>query len=323
MYTVKQYTAQDFELWNNFVSASKNGTFLLNRNFMEYHADRFTDFSLLIYDGQKLVALLPANSAGEVVHSHQGLTYGGLVLNAKARQETVVLMLRAVLQHLHESGIETLYIKTIPHIYHKLPSQEMDYALFLTKAILTRRDSLSVIENVKSVKIAANRMEGVKKGISNGFIVTESDDFESFWQQVLLPNLANKHGAQPVHTAKEMVLLKAHFPNNIKLYTVSHNGQIAAGTVIFETHTLAHAQYISGDENKGTTGSLDFLYHELVTKIYAHKKYFDFGTSNEQQGTKLNRGLAFWKESYGARTITQDFYSVPTANFSFLADVFI
>ena len=46
---------------------------------MEYHADRFTDYSLLVYDGNKLLALLPANRSGDVLYSHAGLTYGGVI----------------------------------------------------------------------------------------------------------------------------------------------------------------------------------------------------------------------------------------------------
>lgn len=323
MYTIRRYNPSDFDAWNTFVAASKNGTFLFNRNFMEYHADRFTDFSLMVFEGQKLVALLPANRVGETAHSHQGLTYGGFVLDKKARQETVIQMLAAVLGYLEAEGVQTFTVKTIPAVYHTQPAQEMEYALFLSQARLVRRDSLSVIENAVAPKVAYNRMEGVKKGRQHNFTVTESADFTGFWETVLLPNLLQKHNAAPVHTADEMIRLKQLFPNNIKLFVVLHEGKIAAGTVIFETGTLAHAQYISGDADKGTTGSLDFLYHELVTHTYRHKKYFDFGTSNEQQGTKLNRGLAFWKESYGARTVIQDFYEVPTANHTLLKDVFL
>jgi len=323
MYTVRQYTAQDYEAWNSFVAASKNGTFLFNRGFMEYHADRFTDCSLMVFEGQKLVALLPANRIGNSVYSHQGLTYGGLIINNKARQETVIILLKSILHYLERQGVEIFFVKTIPVIYHKIPSQEIEYALFLAKAILVRRDSLSVIENASRPKIANNRMEGVKKGLSNNFTVVESQDYKGFWQDVLLPNLARKHNAKPVHTYEEMERIHKNFPENIKLFVVQHEGKILAGTVIFETDTVAHAQYISGNEDKGITGSLDFLYYELVNRLYSHKKYFDFGTSNEQQGRQLNRGLAFWKESYGARTIIQDFYEVPTANHALLDAVFV
>lgn len=323
MYRVERYNAKYYNEWNNFVSASKNGTFLFHRDFMEYHSDRFHDFSLMVLEGQKLVALLPANRVKDILHSHQGLTYGGLIITAKTRLTAVVAIFKVVLQYLNQNDVATLYIKTIPRVYHKIPAEEINYALFITNAKLVRRDAMAVIENASAIKIASNRMEGVKKGIANNFTVQQSDDFECFWKQVLEPNLLARHDAAPVHTLAEILKLKNLFPNNIKLFTVSHNNQIAAGTVIFETDTVAHAQYISANADKGETGSLDFLYYHLITKIYAGKKYFDFGISNEQQGRKLNEGLSFWKESFGARTISHDFYEVQTANYCLLDTIFI
>lgn len=323
MYKVEVYSAAYYKQWNNFVSVSKNGTFLFYRDFMEYHSDRFHDFSLMIFEGQKLIALLPANKVANVVHSHQGLTYGGLLITAKTKLTDVVGVFKSILEYLHQNDITTLLIKAVPHIYHKIPAEEINYALFIANAKLVRRDAMAVIENASAIKIASNRMEGVKKGIANNFVVQQSDDYKSFWQQVLEPNLLARHHAAPVHTLAEIIHLKNIFPNNIKLFTVSHNNQIAAGTVIFETETVAHAQYISANADKGETGSLDFLYHHLVTKVYAGKKYFDFGISNEHNGRKLNQGLAFWKESYGARTISHEFYEVQTADYHLLDAIFI
>ena len=322
-YSVLKYSETYFNAWNSFISSSKNGTFLFHRDFMEYHNDRFEDFSLLVFEKNKLVAVLPANRSAEKVYSHQGLTYGGLVYNEKLKQAAVLSVFKCVLQFLHENNISALQVKQIPYIYHRLPSQETEYALFLANATMFRRDALSVIESSSMPKIASNRMEGIKKGMANGYIVKQSDDFASFWETLLMPNLEARHGAKPVHTAEEIIKLKNTFPNNIKLYIIENEGRIKAGTVLFETDTVVHAQYISAADDKNETGSLDFLFYHLITKEFIHKKYFDFGISNEEQGRKLNEGLAFWKESYGARTVTQDFYEVETINHTLLEGVLI
>ena len=81
MIHIVRYTADKKAEWDSFVRESKNGTFLFMRDYMEYHADRFDDYSLMYYKGDKLLSLLPANRKGETLWSHQGLTYGGLVLN--------------------------------------------------------------------------------------------------------------------------------------------------------------------------------------------------------------------------------------------------
>lgn len=222
-----------------------------------------------------------------------------------------------------ETGIIKIHIKLIPTIYHKLPSQEIDYALFLAEAKLSRRDSMSVIDFSNKIKIAGNRIEGVNKGLKNNFIVVEEEDFSRFWNEVLTVNLLKKYNVKPVHTLQEIMFLKKLFPKNIRLFVVYYEKNIVAGTVIFETENVAHAQYISASDNKNELGSLDFLYHHLITEVFAGKKYFDFGISNEQQGKKLNTGLIFWKESFGARTIVHDFYEVDTANYYKLENVAI
>jgi hypothetical protein len=94
-----------------------------------------------------------------------------------------------------------------------------------------------------------------------------------------------------------------------------------AGTTIFESQNVAHCQYISGDENKNALGSLDFLHHHLITKVFKDKRYFDFGSSNEDNGMKINEGLQYWKEGFGARTIIHEFYSIKTENANLLMDI--
>jgi hypothetical protein len=321
MYTISVYSKEHNNKWNEFVAKSKNGTFLFHRDFMEYHSDRFKDFSLLVFRGQTLVALLPAHVRDNAVYSHWGLTYGGLILSEKIKLQEVIGVFREVLLFLKEGGVEKLYIKTIPHIYHRFPAEELEYALFLVNAKLIRRDSLAVIENSKLIKIASNRMEGVKRGITNGFKLKESHDPDFFWDNILIPALKNRHNATPVHTLEEIKRLKSLFPAAIRFLTVINDDGMAAGTVIFETDTVAHAQYIAANDDKNKTGSLDFLYHEIITKLYSGKKYFDFGISNEEQGRKLNSGLSFWKESFGARTVVHDFYEVETGNFGLLENV--
>lgn len=310
MYRIEKYNKDYNNLWNDFIAKSKNGTFLFDRNFMEYHSDRFEDFSLLAFEGDKLIAVFPANVKENAVFSHQGLTYGGLIYTEKIKLTTVIEVFNSVLQFLKQSKVLTLNIKIIPYIYHKLPSQEQEYALFLSNAKLIRRDSLAVIENSNRLKIAANRNEGVKKGIVNELTIEETNDFSAFWNEILIPGLQDKYGVTPVHSLEEVKFLKDKFPHNIKHYIVLKNNVVVAGTVLFETDTVVHAQYISANEAKNELGSLDFLYHHLITKVYKTKKFFDFGISNEDQGRKLNEGLQFWKEGFGARTIVQDFYEV-------------
>ncbi len=322
-YSVRPYEAKDYSLWNTFINEAKNATFLFHRDFMEYHKDRFDDFSLMVFDKEKLVAILPANRVGDTVFSHQGLTYGGLIYSDKLKLAVVLNVFQTVLKFLNNIDINTINIKIIPSIYHIKPTEELMYALFLVDAKLYRRDSLSVIDLMQKNKLNQGRLEGVNKGIKNGLVVKEETNFSLFWNQILIPNLEKRHNTKPVHALQEIEILQAKFPKNIRQFNVYLEDKIVAGTTIFESNQVAHAQYISANENKNELGSLDYLYHHLLTEVFGDKKYFDFGISNENQGKNLNNGLCFWKESFGASTIIQDFYEVKTSNYILLDNVIV
>ena len=60
MFEIERYTPAKKDEWDQFVRQSKNGTFLFLRDYMDYHSDRFADFSLVARDGEKIIAVLPA-----------------------------------------------------------------------------------------------------------------------------------------------------------------------------------------------------------------------------------------------------------------------
>ena len=322
-YSVKQYQASDFDLWNAFVSSAKNATFLFHRDFMEYHSDRFQDFSLMVFDGKKLVALLPANRNDDTLFSHQGLTYGGFVFSEQIRLGEVLEVLQSVLEFLHSNKIENVQIKLLPSFYNSFFSEEIDYALFLAQAKLIRRDCLSVLDLTKPFAITKTRKQGIRRGPKNNLIIKEELNFDLFWNEILLPNLDKKHGAKPVHTLEEIIKLQQIFPKNIRHFNVYHDDKIVAGTTVFVADFVAHPQYISGNKQKNELGSLDFLYHHLITEVFKNKNFFDFGPSHEDNGKKINEGILFWKESFGAKTTVQDFYEVKTANYQLLENVML
>lgn len=302
---------------------AKNATFLFQRDFIDYHSDRFQDHSLLVYKNDKLVAVLPANISNFELYSHQGLTYGGLILSKKTTFEETLQIFESLLSFLKNEGVAVLKLKLLPKIYHQLPSDEIDYLLFLVKASLTRRDITSCVFNENPLKIASsNRLRGIKKGIKNELQVMEEANFKPFWTEVLEPNLQQIHNQKPVHSLGEIELLQSHFPKNIKQFNVYKNGEIVAGAAIFETPTVAHAQYISANEMGRKMGGLDFLFNHLL-QHFSYKKYFDFGISNEAQGMKVNQGLLNWKETFGGRSIVHDFYEIKTENHELLNDIFI
>ncbi|MGV6829953.1 MAG: GNAT family N-acetyltransferase [bacterium] len=289
---------------------------------MEYHSDRFDDYSLLIFKDDQLIALLPANKVKDDIYSHQGLTYGGLICHKKMRYADVLKSLEAILIYLHKDGVSKLYLKNIPAIYTSFPSDEIKHALHVLDAKLYRNDILSVV-SPKNISLTKDRKAGVKRGLKNELEVREEKELSSFWNQILIPNLINKHQTSPVHSLEEIQNLRKTFPTKIRQFNVYHKNTIVAGTTIFETELVAHSQYISGDTNKNQLGSLDYLHHYLLTEVFQGKKYFDFGTSHEANGTKVNEGLMYWKEGFGARSISQEFYEISVSDLSKLKEVLV
>lgn len=305
---IRGYRREDKELWNSFVSKARNATFLFDRNYMDYHADRFDDNSFMFYHKGKLKAVLPANVAGDTLYSHQGLTYGGLLLDKKATVEDVLECFDSLNSWLRENAISKVVYKALPWIYQQYPSEEDLYALtWKCKAQLISRDIASTIVIDNKLKFAESRKSGIRKALSLNIEVGESNDVDGFWH-VLEDNLGNRYNAKPVHTASEMKLLMSRFPNNIKLYVAKMNGEIVGGTLIYVTPQVVHTQYISASVEGKKHGALDLLFDYIINKVYANCRYFDFGKSTEQGGAYLNEPLIFQKEGFGGRGVCYDWY---------------
>ncbi|MDG1269993.1 MAG: GNAT family N-acetyltransferase [Ulvibacter sp.] len=312
-YRVEKYTKENRLAWDTFISGAKNATFLFARDFMEYHSDRFTDYSLLVYKDDLLYALLPANIVGDKLYSHKGLTYGSLVLSKSAKLLYTFEAFKALLAFLDAKAISSLELRNIPTFYNTMPSDELSYFLFKANATLIKRDALMVIDTSTKIKFQKNRREGINKAKRNGLTIAVEHNFEGFWNEILIPNLQKKHGVAPVHSLEEIQLLAAKFPDHIKQVNVYKDNVIVAGTTLFLTKTTIHPQYVSGNSDKNAFGSLDLAYDYIINHFDSSKRYFDFNISSEENGTALNSGLIFWKESCGARTYVADNYLIDTA----------
>lgn len=302
--------------WDTFVDESKNGSFLFKRNFMDYHADRFNDYSLMIFKHGILKAIIPANISPEGIHSHQGLSYGGIVIDRNLKLIETIDITNAILTYLKKEQISTLFLKLIPSIYHTLPSDEIFWILFKLNAEIYRRDTALVINN-KQAKIPyqERRIRAIKKASKCNFEIRNGEnELKPFWEEVLTPNLLQKHGVKPVHSLTEIEELTNKFPLNISQYNIYIDNIIVAGCTMFLNKKVAHAQYISGTQLGRDSGCLDFLFNHLIKNEFSNYDYFDFGICNENNGQAINYGLLDWKEGFGGRAICHDFYRIETKN---------
>lgn len=325
--TILPYSINKRDEWNRFVEESKQGTFLLDRNFMDYHADRFFDCSLLVYSDDvseseasydSLVAVFPANWKEEekTVYSHQGLTYGGLLTRTRITQSEVLQIFQKILIYYEGYlGAKSVVYKPIPYIYSRIPSQEDLYALFRAGGQLIARGVATVVSVSNPLNMRTLRLRQAKKALEHGFYIErmkEGDEvcLREYWA-VLEGVLKEHHNTRPVHTVEEMALLMQRFPKHIKVYVVKNtDARVVSGIVVFETDTVAHVQYIASSSEGRKFGALDLLLRHLCGEKYKEKEYIDFGISTENGGRYLNEGLIFQKEGFGGRAVCYDMYRI-------------
>lgn len=307
---LRRYTAADKSLWDNFVVRARNATFLFYRDYMDYHADRFVDASLIAELRGQVRALLPANitSAG-TLQSHGGLTYGGWILPERHLDGADVLALfRTLREWGHAEGLASLDYRPLPQIYARRPSQEDLYALFRLGAKISACGLSSTIDCREPHQLNTLRKRHLKKALALQPVITEENDPQRF-HKLLTDCLNERHGRAPVHTARELQLLMSRFPRNIRIFTISlPGGEPLAGVCMYLTDTVAHTQYIASSAQGRDLNMLTPLLTHLIDRFGTDHRYFDFGISTEERGAILNEGLLRQKTSFGASaTVYQQF----------------
>ena len=311
MWNIRRYRAEEKEKWDAFVKESRNSTFLFQRGYMDYHSDRFKDFSLMAFKGERLMALLPANFDEDgCLHSHQGLTYGGWLLpKAHVDGSDLLEIFEASLMFMREAGMRELDYKAMPYIYCCRPSEEDLYALYRLGAKETECNLSAAIDLRQPVCFNKLRRRLLVKAEKERFTITETHDAERF-MSLVADCLAERHDAHPVHTAEEIRLLACRFPENIRMFVAEAEGTYHAGVMIYDTGIVAHARYIATTAEGRERNLLTPLFHWLITEGYSTRNYFDFGTCNEDHGSYLNACLLRQKCSYGATGLAYRRYTL-------------
>lgn len=308
--SVSRYASEQKAAWDEFVRASKNGTFLFLRDYMDYMQDRIEDCSLIARDaGGKIASLLPGHLEGDTYRTHGRLTYGGLVTAPSTRLPLVLTALDDCLTWLSQVGVKRVYYKTVPHTYHRFPAEEDRYALCLLKAAWVRSGMLAVISRDERIEYQERRRRTIRKARQSGLSVCRSTDFEAYWH-ILRQLLQERYGCEPVHTLEEIERLAALFPENIQLYACFAAGSMLAGIVVYVSDRVARAQYIASSAEGRKTGAVDVVIDHLIHEAFPDKRYIDLGTSDENGGLWVNSGLMEHKEGFGARSVSLDQYLI-------------
>lgn len=321
MIQIHPYEEQWAGRWDELAARCPASTFLHTRRFLAYHGGRFEDASVLVEEeGRGLVGLLPAavDPADERrVVSHPGATFGGLLHAGALRGEGMVEALAAVARHYAGRGFHALRYKAVPYIYQVAPSGDDLYALFRLGAMRYRCDLSSTIDLAARAEPSGRRRRGLKKARKAGVEVADGAEHAAALWPVLEENLRRKYGASPVHTLDEIERLHALFPETVSFVVALLGGEVVAGVVTFSGPRVVHVQYVASGEAGHETAALDAVFEECIARAGAcGARYFDFGTSNENEGRQLNAGLYQFKSEFGGGGVAYESYELGLEGFA-------
>jgi hypothetical protein len=310
---IHKYAEKDHAQWEEFVTEANNGTIFHHLKFLSYHPhDRFKSLHLMIREKGNLIGLFPAVVEDQTVISHQGASYGGLVLKPGLGVHDIFLAVEHLVQHLKNQGYKKIILTQPPLIYYAQPDQYVDFALQKAgfryrKREITAVIPLDVAEPLATFQPDARR--STKKAIREGVRVKISDDFASYYG-ILKDNLGMRHNVTPTHTLAEILKLKALFPEAILLFGAYLKEKMLGGILVFCANPrVLLAFYISHRADYQAYRPVNLLFYELINWGRAQGfKYLDLGTFTRDM--EPNWGLARFKENSGARGFLRDTYEM-------------
>lgn len=311
---VKIYDDSMLDVWDNFIeSNNRNATFLHSRKFFLHNPENLTgDASLLFYKKNKLVSVLPARVYKKdnkvIFHSHPGSTYGGFVVDETVGVEEAMAIVEATIRFAKNEAANEIIIRNPFRIFHQMPSDETDYAMWYHGFTIHSREleCAILLDEYSAKRYEDSTRRSIKKAQKH-VEIRHSEKFEEFWV-ILTVNLHQKYNLAPVHTADQIMKLRSLIgKENIQLVVAEADNKVIAGIVLFVFKTAIHAQYIASDNSfqdlRPLNAVIDFIVQWAKKGGY---RYFNFGTANENEGRLINEGLFKFKEGFGGRGVLRE-----------------
>ena len=266
---------------------------------MEYHADRFVDHSLMIWNESELVACFPAHVIDNGLRSHRGLTYASLLVDKEESQFDQILA--ELIHYAKQQQFDSLELKLPPAFYN----QKFESELKKLKAAGFKLISESVdvvVDLTKEWQPSAKKTIGYRNGKFDQLELVKEGSLKVFWTELLEPQLKARHNASPVHSLEEIEKLQDLFPQSISQYIIKHQEEAVSGITLFDFDHILKIQYAAGNKKGFELNAMDFLYLEIINEAKQQgRKYVDLGTVNHPDGS-LNEGLLRFKKQLGAVT---------------------
>ena len=306
------------ERWDSFVmEESVNGTFIQTRNFYDYHPEgRFQDISLLVTDGERTAAVIPAcltreeGAEGLTFFSHRGGTFGGPVIHRDYYHVGAVGEILSALDEwlTQQKNISRAVLKPTPGLYAQRDMSLLDYELF--RHGYTQYDELNLYVPCEDLPaepleaMSASCRRDTRKAIKQGLLfrpMETKEEVAAFYR--LLEISLSKYSLHPIHTLDELLDFREHRLRGVALFHGVFLGDtMMAGSMCFNYgNRVLHAQYLSTSPEYQHYYPLYLLNTGLIQLAKAEGfRAFSFGISTEDHGRILNQGLAEFKERFAS-----------------------
>jgi hypothetical protein len=314
-FSLEVYQPEREEVWESFIySNTRNATFLHSRAFFLHNGQNAADdISLMFYKNGKLRAVLPAaslqpNGKKQLV-SHPRSTYGGFITDHSVGVEDALEIVEATVAFAKEHGFGEVIVRNPFRIFHQFPTDETDYAMWFHGFTILKREVESVVQLQEDA--AAYYDDSTRRSIKKAWksvTVKETDDFAGYWN-ILTENLKARHQTAPTHELDAILRLRSLVGSDrVRLFGAFADDKMVAGIVVFVSNKLAlQTQYIASDSNYQQLRPLNAVIDHLIQTGYREGfRYLNLGTSNEEDGKKINAGLFRFKEGFGAKATLRE-----------------
>lgn len=311
-------------VWDDFVlMESINGNFLQTRNFLNYHKrGRFTDASLIIMDGNVMVAVVPANEidGGKTLLAHQGSTFGGIVIGkAYANTNGYKMIFSELTDYFMKKEYLTVELRMHNWLYSPVEKRNelLDY-FFQINGFRTRNEVGFYIDLERLGDDFTSKFEKLKRRKLNKankmnlkFRKLVSDCEVSEFHEVLTDNML-KFDTVPVHTLEELLEFKnVRIPEIVSFYGVFHEDKMIAGSMVFDfcDKKVFHTQYLASRHEYLEFCPNEYLYTNLI-KVAKEEgyRYLSYGTSTLEHGNVYNESLGMFKEGFNTDSYNNTCY---------------
>ena len=309
MITYKLYN-DNLKMWDDFVDKSINGTIFHKQRFLQYHISRnFSNHSLMFYKKGTLIAVFPASIENNILLSHPGASFGGIVYS-KISFSDLLTILDLIEEYAKKNNCTNISMVPTPTIYNN-EDESLIYALKWKKYNEKEQYFSSIIPIQKNINKQINNIirnkSRSKKYYDN---IIKKNDLELIWDKnfdefyPILKKNKKKYNATPTHTLNELKQIDRLMPNTIKLLVVKRDGEVIGGNMIFIAQPNVGIIFYNMIDYKFSDMQISTIQIlESIKWAYDNKiEYFDFGVSHEigvEHPLSPKISLIKFKEEFG------------------------